>query len=382
MHLQNKALNLNLLQMRKQILFSLFLIVGFSEIKAQNSHQTENVFIITLDGLRWEELFGGAVDSMMNDEEFVKDTAALQALFAAPTKEERRKKLMPWFWSTLSEMGQLYGNRWYDNKVNCSNRFWFSYPGYNEILTGFSDARINSNAKKYNPNVTVLEWLNNQQAFNGRVAAFCSWDVFPYIINDERSRIPVNAGFRQANGHELTEKEQWLNMMQEQIPSPWSSVRLDAFTHHYAIEYLKKKHPRILYISYGETDDFAHDGRYDHYLHSAHQTDQWIQALWDFTQSDPFYAGKTTFIITTDHGRGSAPKKEWKSHGTIFKGSNAIWMAVIGPDTPALGEVKTPGQLYQRQVAKTAAAFLGLDYTNEEQEVGKIVQSMLPAAQK
>ncbi len=339
--------------------------------------QTEHLFIITLDGFRWQELFGGAVDSMMNDLEFSRDTAALQNLFAAPTPEERREKLMPFFWNTIAKQGQLYGNRWVGNKANCTNIFWFSYPGYNEILTGYSDPDIRSNDKVPNANVTVLEWFNQQPGFEGRVAAFGSWDVFPYIINEERSGVPVNAGFETASGEDLTQKELFLNELQPQVPSPWSSVRLDAFTHGYAMEYLKKYHPRVLYISYGETDDFAHDGRYDHYLMSARQTDRFLEKLWNFAQSDPVYRGKTTFLITTDHGRGESPKAQWKGHGKTYIGSNAIWMAVIGPDTPALGEVKTEMQLWQNQVAKTGAAFLGLDYTSRKEEVGKVIASMM-----
>ena len=62
-----------------------------------------------------------------------------------------------------------------------------------------------------------------------------------FIINDERSGIPVNAGFRNAEG-DLTEKEEFLNQLQTEIPSPWGSVRLDAFTHHYAKEYIQKEY--------------------------------------------------------------------------------------------------------------------------------------------
>ncbi len=338
--------------------------------------QTENVFLITLDGLRWEEVFQGAVDSMMTDREFVGDPTAIQQLFDAPTPEERRTKLMPWFWSTIATSGQLYGNRKYDNKVNCSNPYWFSYPGYSEILCGFVDPSINSNDKVWNPNKTVLEWFNDQPAYNGRVAAFGSWDVFPYIINEKRSGIPVNAGFRVAEGSELSEKELFLNELQPSVPSPWSTVRLDAFTHHYCLEYVKRKHPKLVYIAYGETDDFAHDGAYDHYLKSAHQTDQWIKELWDYAQSDPVYAGKTTFIITTDHGRGHSPKNRWEGHGQGWEGSDAIWMAIIGPDTPALGEVKTAGEWWQNQIAKTAAALLGMNYENDAKPVGGIIDKV------
>jgi hypothetical protein len=259
----------------------------------------------------------------------------------------------------------------------CTNRFWFSYPGYNEILTGFSDPVIDSNEKKYNPNKTVLEWLHEQPAFTGKVAAFGSWDVFPYIINDQRSGIPVNAGFRKAEDQYLTYTEQLLNDLQDQIPSPWSTVRLDAFTHNYCLEYMKKHHPRVVYISYGETDDFAHDGRYDHYLNSAHQTDQWIRQLWEYLQSDPFYKNSTSIIITTDHGRGHSPMTEWKSHGTIYKGSNEIWAAALGPNVPALGEVNTNTQLTQSQIARTLAKMLGYDYPGGQYEAGEVIETMI-----
>jgi hypothetical protein len=359
--------------MKSKLLFFIFCLLLSSSLSAQ-TRQTDNVFIITLDGLRWEEVFQGAVDSLMTDKKFTSDPEEIQALFDAPTPEERRARLMPWFWSTLATSGQLYGNRAYDNKVNCSNDQWFSYPGYSEILCGYVDPDINSNAKKWNPNVTLLEWVNDQAAYNGRVAAFGSWDVFPYIINEKRSGIPVNAGFRSAEGPNLSDKERFLNELQPTVPSPWATVRLDAFTHHYCLEYLKRKHPKLVYIAYGETDDFAHDGDYDHYLKSAHQTDQWIKQLWEYVQSDPVYAGKTTFLITTDHGRGNSPKGQWIGHGQGWEGSSAIWLAIIGPDTPALGELKTPGQWWQNQVAKTAAAFLGLNYINGENKLGEIIE--------
>ena len=354
------------------LLFCFFSAVPF--LPAQE--KVENIVLITLDGLRWQELFGGAVDSLIDNADLTKDKEGIRAQFSADSREAAREKLMPWFWSKIAKEGQLYGNRWEGNKMNCSNRFWFSYPGYNEILVGYSDPNINSNAKKYNENKTILEWFNEKPEFTGKVAAFGSWDVFPYIINDVRSGIPVNAGFRKAEDQYLTYTEQVLNHLQDQIPSPWATVRLDAFTHNYLLEHLKKHHPRVTYISYGETDDFAHDGRYDHYLRSAHQTDKWIQELWEYLQSDPFYRGKTSILITTDHGRGESPMTEWKSHGTIYRGSDAIWMAALGPNIPAKGEVKIEQQLYQNQVAKTLAKLLGYHYSSELEEVGPIIETI------
>lgn len=352
----------------------------FSIVLAQSAfgqEKVKNVVLITLDGLRWQELYGGAVDSMMNNLELTKNSDIVKAQFSAEDPITAREKLMPFFWDTIAQKGQLYGNRWAGNKMDCSNRFWFSYPGYNEILSGFSDPEINSNAKKYNPNKTVLEWLNEKPELKGRVAAFGSWDVFPYIINDERSGIPVNAGFRKAEDDYLTVKEQILNELQDEVSGPWPSVRLDAFTHNYMLEYLKKHHPRVVYISYGETDDFAHDGRYDHYLESAYKTDQWIAELWAHLQSDPFYAGQTTLLITTDHGRGTSPMEQWKSHGTVYRGSNQIWAAALGPNIPARGIVKDDQQLFQNQIARSLAKLLGYDFPGGKYEAGPVIEGLI-----
>lgn len=337
----------------------------------------ENVFLITLDGLRWQEVFGGAVDSMMNNRELTEDRDGVWQAFQADAKEEARRKLLPWFWSTLTTEGQLYGNRWAGNRVDCSNGYLFSYPGYNEILSGYSDPEVDSNDKNPNRNRTVLEWLNEQPAYRGKVAAFASWDVFPYIINEERSGIPVNAGFRKAEDQYLTYTEQLLNDLQDEIPSPWGTVRLDAFTHHYAMEYVKKHHPKVVYIAYGETDDFAHDGRYDQYLKSAHQTDRWIAEIWAFIQQDPFYRDNTTLLITTDHGRGESPMTTWKSHGTSVPGAEAIWIGAIGPNIAPRGEVRAEQQLYQHQIAATVARALGLTFTGDRQEAGPPISTVL-----
>lgn len=353
------------------------ILVSLISISVLLSQQIDNVILVTLDGLRWQEVYGGAVDSLIDNENFTKDKDEISTRFRGRTKLEAREKLMPWFWSTLVNEGQLYGNRWKGSQMTCTNRFWFSYPGYNEILTGFSDPSIDSNAKEYNENVTVLEWLNQQQELNGHVAAFASWDVFPFIINDERSGIPVNAGFQKAEDEYLTYKEQILNDLQDEIPSPWSTVRLDAFTHHYMLEYMKKHRPRVVYIAYGETDDFAHDGRYDHYLKSAYQTDQWIKELWEYIQTDPFYKDKTSLVITTDHGRGTSPAGEWTSHGTTIKGANEIWAAAIGPNVPAKGIMDNEDLLFQSQIAKTVAAMLGYNYEHGDDEIGNVIETMI-----
>ena len=341
------------------------------------SHAADNVFLITLDGLRWEELYTGADETLINDATFTENPEAVSAQFWRDTPQARRQALMPFFWHTIAKQGVLYGNRLLGSNVNVGNAEWFSYPGYNEILTGAADADITSNAKVPNKNITVLEWINQQTGFEGKVAAFASWDVFPFIINENRSGVPVNAGFEGANPV-INERVSWLNTLQSQTPSPWAAVRLDVFTHHYALEYLAHSTPRLLYISYGETDDYAHDAEYHHYLESAHRADQFISDLWDWVQNHPQYRNNTAFVITTDHGRGSGV--QWTDHEAGVEGADEIWIALLGTGIPPLKEVSEGAALGQNQIAATVASLLGLSYSEariEGKEQGRSVGAPL-----
>lgn len=323
------------------------------------------VILITLDGFRWQELFNGADPNIIRNVEYVSDTAALINDFWRDDKILRRKALLPFFWDVMAREGQLYGNRDQDNKVNLTNQMWFSYPGYSEILCGFADdVHIRSNDKTNNPNETVLEYINNKPGFNGNTAAFTSWDVFPYIINQERSHIPVNAGYTPVE-KPFSAEDRLINQLQKQTPVLWNSVRLDAFTFHLALSYIKNAKPKLLYISFGETDDFAHEGDYDQYLYSANRTDAFIREIWNTIQADPFYKNQTTMILTTDHGRGIDPEG-WKHHGkSSVANSDEVWMAFLGVGVAPKGEIKKRMQIHSNQIAATIAALLGYEYTDK-----------------
>lgn len=343
--------------MKKTFLFIAFLF--FVEVLCAQL-KTKNVVVITLDGFRWQELFAGADSALLNNKDYVHNPKSLSKAYWAATPEERRAKLLPFFWGTIARQGQLYGNRWMRNKVNNANPYWFSYPGYNEIFTGFPDDSVNSNDKNLNKNENVLEFLHKQKGFQGKIAAFTSWDVFDAILNEPRSGFLVSAGFDKTNLK--TPEFKWLDQMQFLAPNPLGDIRPDFITYALGKTYLETYKPRVLYIGFDETDDFAHGGKYDEYLFSAHMTDKWLADLWNYLQSQPEYKDKTTLLITTDHGRGDIVKTEWTSHGEKIKDASEIWFAVMGPDTEALGEIKKEGQYYQRQAATTIAAFLGYEF--------------------
>ncbi len=170
--------------MKKLIL--LFTLTSFyCQLFAQN-HKTQNVVIVTLDGFRWQELYRGA-DSALINSKYTDTKSDIRKKFWAETPEQRRKLLMPFFWSTMMNNGQLYGDRDMGNCDEVANKYHFSYPGYNEIFTGFPDERMNTNNHILDPNVNVLEDVGKQRGFEDKVGILASWEGFPDILNVQRS---------------------------------------------------------------------------------------------------------------------------------------------------------------------------------------------------
>lgn len=144
------------------------------------------------------------------------------------------------------------------------------------------------------------------------------------------------------------------------------------------MDHVRRNRPRVLFIGYGETDIWSHDGRYDLLLRAAHQVDGFVSDLWSTMQATPEYRGKTTFIITTDHGRGDGVSK-WRNHGRDVEGAEDIWIAMLGPDTPSLGEMANTTTVTQGQIAATLAALLGQDYGKEVRTAAPPISSALSA---
>jgi hypothetical protein len=265
--------------------------------------------------------------------------------------------LFPFIWSVIADSGQVYGNRDLGNEMNVANPYWFSYPGYNEIFTGYPDTAVNSNDKIWNRNENVLSFINQQDSYRNRVAVFATWDCYPFILNNKRNGLYINADRDSLKFNtpvfNVLDEMQWLT------PLPVGE-RPDVMTYMIAKQYLKVYRPKVLYIAFDETDDYAHAGLYDQYLSSAHAEDHMISDLWNTIQSMDGYKDNTTLLITCDHGRGNGT--DWTSHGRSTPLSDQIWMAVLGPHIKHLGEVKRKEQVYQKQLAATIAAVLHFQF--------------------
>ncbi len=355
--------------MRSRLIALLCLCLA-AAAQGQPSRQTQNVVLILIDGYRWQELFRGADHALLCNPRF-NSTDSLQRLknFWDEDLSRRRQKLMPFTWGYLARHGQLYGNRDQGSRVQVTNPYWVSYPGRAEVLSGFVDEQINSNEFPDNPNPNVLEFLNNQRDLRGKVVTFACWDATGRCLNPRRNGMFVNVPWQDIEGSDLTPAEILANEMQHFTPKIWGwEERLDANVYALAKAYIQARHPRVVYLDFGDTDEYAHSGQYDHYLEDARNLDAMIGQLWKTMQADPFYKDKTTFLIVPDHGRGL--EEQWTSHGRSAAHSNETWFMVLGPDTPAGGEMKGGEAIDQTRFAATLARFLGLDYRVPAKTVG------------
>jgi hypothetical protein len=328
--------------------------------------KTRNVVLIVADGVRWQEIFTGADPALLNSKnggiwDRLQD---LQREFWRENVNERRAALFPFLWGVVAKEGQIFGNQNKGSVARVTNGLAFSYPGYNEMLTGSPDPKINSNQFGPNPNMTVFEWLNKDPEFHGQAAVYASWETFKDIFNESRSQLVMQAGWDLPYRGKTDARQELLNELYRTTTKLDDEDVWDSFLQVPLLDYVKSAHPRVLFVGYGETDNWAHAGRYDLVLHSAQEFDQYVAELWREMQAMPEYRGSTTFIITTDHGRGSGPV-QWKDHGVEEKGSENIWLAVLGPDTAPLGERSHIAVVTQAQIAATVAALLGKDFNHD-----------------
>jgi hypothetical protein len=335
--------------------------------RAQAPRHTENVVLIVSDGLRWQEIFRGADSTLVNHRwGGVDDTIALRRAFVRDEPAAARRALLPFLWDSVGRNGQIFGNVSAGSVATVTNGLKFSYPGYSEMITGHADPRIHSNDAPPNPNLTVFEWLGREPRYRGKVAVFGTWDAFPRIFNRERSGLPIYAGWETPFPTRPDAAEATINRLYATTTRLWGDeLAYDSFMQAAVLDYVEHEHPRVLFVGYGETDEWAHSRRYDQTLESAHRVDSFIAELWNSMQRIPQYRGRTTFIITADHGRGGTPN-DWTDHGEKVAGAENIWIAVLGPDTPSLGERTGTGPVTQSQIAATLAAALGLDYRSAE----------------
>lgn len=293
------------------------------------------IVLATIDGLRWQDLFRGADPALVADQRY-------RARYVDVA--DRAQALTP-FLLSFAQGGALIGDRDHGSCARVANAYWFSYPGYAEMLSGRPNLNARSNQAIPNQDVTVLERLTRRPEFAGEVRVYAEWDVVPSILNVERSHIPVFIPRDEGAPHD------------PQVIGAAHAVFASL--------------PRVTWIALGDTDNRAHEGDYEAYLRAATDADNFLRELWQDIEADPRTAGRTTLIITTDHGRGGNGGGLWRGHGSgrwrgmtvpglRREGSDAIFLAVRGPGVVSTNAYTMENCATVGQVAATMLSGLGL----------------------
>lgn len=352
-------------------------------LRAGDAPGSRHVVLITVDGLRPRELFSGVDPTLLESREKsgIESPGPFRDRYWRESARERRESVFPFFWRTFAPRGMVLGNRALGSRVVLRNRHRFSYPGYAELLTGRPQESVTSNEKIRIGVPTVLDFAHEAlSAGRGAVAAFASWEVFDFIVTHRKGSIVSNAGYEMLPRELCTDPMWTFNELQMTTLTPWDTVRHDTVTAGLALGYLEEHEPRLLYLALGETDDWAHARRYDRVIEMARFFDETLRRLWKVLESREPYRGRTTVIITTDHGRGLTPD-EWTDHGESVPGAEEIWLAIVGPDTPARGELGPAPTVALANVAATVLRHLGLDPAEYDPAAEAPVEAILDTAE-
>ena len=267
---------------------------------------------------------------------------------------------MPFVWGTLAKQGQIYGNR--DKAMRVA------YQRFEVLLSRLSgdplrlsrptDQKQRRPAKSERNRVGMAP---RQASLPRPCGGLCRVGCLRPNFQPRPVRVSRHAGFSPlAVGTTLPQVE-LLNRLKREIPRQWDDEPADALTFYTALEYFKVARPRVFYLSLGDTDDWAHAGRYDEYLTAAHRADGLCANALGNRAVDASIPGNDNAHLL--HGsRSRRGAVGWRDHGEKVNGAEFIWVGFLGPDTPALGERANAAAVTQGQVAATLAALLGEDY--------------------
>lgn len=284
-----------------------------------DSVETEsNVVLLTIDGVRWQEFYGGADPARGSGAAF------------------------PWFWASLAPEGRVFDAR-------VANPIHLSLPGYQSIFAG-SAQPCGDNACGQIRATTFPERLVNELGLpRHEVASFASWTGLVYAIESHPGATFVDAGQRCGGGGEGCA-----------LGAAELSARLDAATMAYALRYLERQRPAFLYIALNDADEEGHRGQYDRYLDALRRADRWIEEIVGTLERMGAWGRRTALLITTDHGRGEGAR--WGEHGAMSVGDAdaRIWIYLRLPAGGRFAFGAPAERLTHLDIRPTVETLLGL----------------------
>jgi len=310
--------------------------------------RTRNVVIVTIDGVRWQEVFGGIDAPRARD-------AGMSACDILAGGE-----LTPNLHRHFAAGGVVIGAPGYGEIVASGPNF-VSLPGYEEIFTGRASS-CTSNFCDHIPDTTLVDELRAQlQLRTDQIAVITSWRAIERAAAFDDRALTISAGRSGGATRDLVRVSARASRILDEASDAdaypgWVDYRPDRYTAAIALDYLVARRPRFLFIGLGDTDEYAHRHNYRGYVSGLRAADAFVGQLMGTLATLGEYGAETTVIVTTDHGRSAS----FASHGGDAPESRRVWLFAAGGAVPALGFADGSRIMRLADIAPTVRRWLAL----------------------
>jgi len=320
--------------------------------------------VVVLDGARWQDVLLGV------DGELARDAGLDVRAANEPT--------MPRLQALAKAHGAVFGAPGSGTALYASGPNFVSLPGYTEILGGRRPTGCTGNDCPPTTRETLLDAAARWSDSPADVALFASWPELVRVAAARPEALVVSAG-RTLTQHEgLLRRDaptaDLLDRGERALAWPGDGdYRPDRFTAPLATRYVEAVHPRLLFLSLGDTDEYAHRSDYAGYLQALRFDDDVIADLAAAVDRAGPRGRKTTIYVTADHGRAL----DFRDHGGKWPESSRVWLFAIGD--VAVGVPRNA--LDERRladVAPTVRAWLGLP-EDDALDTGRAIGALLPS---
>ncbi len=318
------------------------------------------VILVTLDGVRAEDVFDGADPSLRR----TVDVARLTRPFA----------VMPRTHQLIARGGVALGaDRPGCGTVRTASGANVSLPGYLEIFTGRTTS-CRDNGCAQTERATVLD----EAADAGlTVASIGSWNVLDHAVSRGNPGVFVETGTHRWPGtRPLADApfEQLVAAGERVGAYPGSGwYRPDAYTSAIALHYMKAASPAVFHVGLGDADEWGHRDDYAAYLAAIGKADAFIGELADLLDAMAEPGARTTVIVTTDHGRNS----DFRHHGPSSASSSRSFVLAFGARVEPQGIACASHDVTLADIAPTMRALVGLP-ADPARDSGRVIPEIVP----
>ncbi len=320
------------------------------------------VVLVVLDGVRWQEVFGG-VDRTL---------ARQHGLSPAPWGTARA--LMPNIQQLLDSDAMAIGAPGHGAEMATGGPQHISLPSYREIFTGKVDTACQSNDCAQLLGRTVADDVYDASGPED-VAVIASWPTIARAASAQPSRFILSTGRKLIGREEVLRADpivaSLLDAGEHTTAYPGEGdYRPDALTERIALRYLAVARPRFMFVGLGDADEYGHRNDYRAYLGALHESDGFVGELETVLDRMGARGRHTTVVVTTDHGRAY----NFRDHGTWHPESGRVWLVASGGDVGGRGLVASSRRHTLLDVAPTVRALLGIS-GGEGEPIPEIVRA-------